>query len=233
MLDTSPYFVISIPRLFSRPLRERQISERTPPCAVRRRVYNLIPYRHLLCSKNLYHDYRVDRRTVIITQGMVVLLFKSSSRCRNHQQQLRRRRALKSNSSTVVLIVLKGEVLSDCYKLLPVDLCDIGKPNDIVKLAELDSSRPTFIIAECVLIYLEPNSSRAIVSWSSKTFSNALFFLYEQIRPNDAFGEQMIENLELTSKKASLIEYHKQLKELVGPEASMSRNAICTFEGKI
>ncbi|KMZ75571.1 hypothetical protein ZOSMA_113G00600 [Zostera marina] len=87
-------------RLFSRPLRERQILERTPPSAVRRRVYNLIPYRHLLCSKNLYHDYRVDRRTVIITQGMVVLLFKSSSRCRNHQQQLRRRRALKSNSST-------------------------------------------------------------------------------------------------------------------------------------
>lgn len=91
---------------------------------------------------------------------------------------------------------LKGEVLSDCYKLLPVDLRNIEKLDDIVKLAQLDSSLPTFIIAECVLIYLEPDSSRALVSWSSKTFSNAIFFLYEQIRPDDAFGEQMIKNLE-------------------------------------
>ncbi|KAK2979726.1 hypothetical protein RJ640_013454, partial [Escallonia rubra] len=39
---------------------------------------------------------------------------------------------------------------------------------------------PTFIIAECVLIYLDPDSSRAIVAWASKTFSTGIFFLYEQ-----------------------------------------------------
>jgi len=47
-------------------------------------------------------------------------------------------------------------------------------PNIIISL-------PTFIIAECVLIYLDPDSSRAIVNWSSKTFSTAVFFLYEQV----------------------------------------------------
>ncbi|KAK3024856.1 hypothetical protein RJ639_042879 [Escallonia herrerae] len=40
---------------------------------------------------------------------------------------------------------------------------------------------PTFIIAECVLIYLDPDSSRAIVAWASKTFSTGIFFLYEQV----------------------------------------------------
>ncbi|KAL8507640.1 hypothetical protein ACS0TY_018253 [Phlomoides rotata] len=57
-------------------------------------------------------------------------------------------------------------------------------------------SLPTFIIAECVLIYLDPESSRAIVGWASRTFSTAVFFLYEQIHPDDAFGQQMIKNLE-------------------------------------
>ncbi|KAM7472042.1 hypothetical protein LguiA_010225 [Lonicera macranthoides] len=89
-----------------------------------------------------------------------------------------------------------GEVLGDHYKLLPVDLRNIPKLDDIISLANMDPSLPTFIIAECVLIYLDPASSRAIVGWASKTFSTAIFFLYEQILPDDAFGQQMIRNLE-------------------------------------
>uniref|UniRef100_A0A803LIE9 Leucine carboxyl methyltransferase 1 homolog n=1 Tax=Chenopodium quinoa TaxID=63459 RepID=A0A803LIE9_CHEQI len=89
-----------------------------------------------------------------------------------------------------------GEVHGDHYKLLPVDLRDIQNLNDIIGLANLDPSLPTFIIAECVLIYLDPESSRSIVGWAAKTFSTAVFFLYEQIHPDDAFGEQMILNLE-------------------------------------
>ncbi|GAV82461.1 LCM domain-containing protein [Cephalotus follicularis] len=90
----------------------------------------------------------------------------------------------------------KGEVLGDHYRLLPVDLRDIKKLDDIIALADMDPSMPTFIIAECVLIYLDPDSSRAIVGWASKKFATAIFFLYEQIHPDDAFGGQMIKNLE-------------------------------------
>ncbi|KAG8653737.1 hypothetical protein MANES_05G054600v8 [Manihot esculenta] len=90
----------------------------------------------------------------------------------------------------------KGEVLSDQYKLLPVDLRDIQKLDDIITLANMDPSLPTFIIAECVLIYLDPDSTCAIVGWAAKTFSTSVFFLYEQIHPDDAFGQQMIKNLE-------------------------------------
>ncbi|KAG9452176.1 hypothetical protein H6P81_005080 [Aristolochia fimbriata] len=90
----------------------------------------------------------------------------------------------------------KGEVLSDHYKLFPIDLRDMEKLDAVVALAQMDPSLPTFIIAECVLIYLDPESSRAVVGWASKTFSTAVFFLYEQIHPDDAFGQQMIRNLE-------------------------------------
>ncbi|KAL2892549.1 Leucine carboxyl methyltransferase 1-like protein [Bienertia sinuspersici] len=90
-----------------------------------------------------------------------------------------------------------GEVLGDHYKLLPVDLRDIQRLTNVIALAKLDPSLPTFIIAECVLIYLDPESSRSIVAWAARTFSTAAFFLYEQvIHPDDAFGEQMIRNLE-------------------------------------
>ncbi|WCJ23014.1 hypothetical protein M5689_005065 [Euphorbia peplus] len=89
-----------------------------------------------------------------------------------------------------------GEVLSENYKLLPADLRDIQKLDDFIAMAKMDPSLPTFIIAECVLIYLDPDSTRAIVGWASKTFSTAVFFLYEQIHPDDAFGQQMIRNLE-------------------------------------
>ncbi|GMH22365.1 hypothetical protein Nepgr_024208 [Nepenthes gracilis] len=90
----------------------------------------------------------------------------------------------------------KGEVLGDHYKLLPVDLRDVKKLDDVVTLANLDPSLPTLIIAECVLIYLDPELTRNIVGWASTKFSTAIFLIYEQIHPNDAFGKQMIRNLE-------------------------------------
>ncbi|CAM8937946.1 unnamed protein product [Rhodiola kirilowii] len=90
----------------------------------------------------------------------------------------------------------EGQVLSDSYKLLPVDLRDIPKLDEVIARDNIDPGMPTFIIAECVLIYLDPDSSRNIVSWASRTFSTSIFFLYEQILPDDAFGQQMIRNLE-------------------------------------
>ncbi|XP_047336908.1 leucine carboxyl methyltransferase 1 homolog [Impatiens glandulifera] len=90
----------------------------------------------------------------------------------------------------------KGEVIGDHYKLLPVDLRDIQKLDQVIDMAQMDRSLPTFIIAECVLIYLEPDASTALADWASKKFSTAIFFLYEQIHPDDAFGQQMMRNLE-------------------------------------
>ncbi|KAJ6851557.1 tRNA wybutosine-synthesizing protein 4 [Iris pallida] len=107
----------------------------------------------------------------------------------DHHSKLRDKIGQEASISTE-----RGEVLSEHYKLLPVDLRDTEQLDSIIK--HLDPSLPTFIIAECVLIYLDPDSTRAIVGWASRTFSTAVFFLYEQIHPDDAFGEQMMINLE-------------------------------------
>lgn len=50
-----------------------------------------------------------------------------------------------------------------------------------LRSSDIGISLPIFIIAECVLIYLDPESSCSIIGQASRTFSTAIFFLYEQV----------------------------------------------------
>jgi len=109
----------------------------------------------------------------------------------NHYSEMKEKLGSEASIS-----IEKGEVISTHYKLFSADIRDIPKLDSVIRMAEMDPSLPTFIIAECVLIYLDPTATGAIVSWASQKFSTAVFFLYEQIHPDDAFGEQMIRNLE-------------------------------------
>lgn len=56
-------------------------------------------------------------------------------------------------------------------------------------------SKPTLFISECVLIYLQPGDSNALIQWAAKTFPSCAFAAYEQILPDDAFGRMMQKNL--------------------------------------
>ncbi|KAL1935866.1 hypothetical protein VTP01DRAFT_5006 [Rhizomucor pusillus] len=59
-----------------------------------------------------------------------------------------------------------------------------------------DASAPTLFLSECVMIYLDPAHSQAILDWVTSQVKNCMFVLYEQIRPRDAFGQMMIRNLQ-------------------------------------
>ncbi|XP_016510298.1 leucine carboxyl methyltransferase 1 homolog isoform X2 [Nicotiana tabacum] len=71
----------------------------------------------------------------------------------------------------------KGEVHSDHYKLLPVDLRNIDNLNDVIARANLD-----------------PRSS--FVKLSELCLTASKFIATIMIHPDDAFGQQMIRNLE-------------------------------------
>ncbi|KAJ2169886.1 carboxy methyl transferase for protein phosphatase 2A [Coemansia sp. RSA 560] len=58
-----------------------------------------------------------------------------------------------------------------------------------------DSSEPTLFLSECVLIYLDPQHSDAILNWITANVAHAGILTYEQILPTDRFGQMMIENL--------------------------------------
>lgn len=60
---------------------------------------------------------------------------------------------------------------------------------------------PTLYLAECVLIYLEPSEAEAVLATTAALAAEAgapaAIAIYEQTRPDDAFGSTMIHNLEV------------------------------------
>ncbi|KAI9032212.1 S-adenosyl-L-methionine-dependent methyltransferase [Hyaloraphidium curvatum] len=54
---------------------------------------------------------------------------------------------------------------------------------------------PTLVLAECVLVYLEPSVSTIIVRSLANMLSEAVMVCYDPILPHDAFGKMMVSNL--------------------------------------
>lgn len=55
---------------------------------------------------------------------------------------------------------------------------------------------PTLFLSECVMIYIEPDKSDSIVQWAAQAMkAPAMFLTFEQILPDDRFGQVMIDNL--------------------------------------
>lgn len=50
---------------------------------------------------------------------------------------------------------------------------------------------PSLLISECAITYMDEISSSKLIEWCAGTFSNAVFAVYEQIRPSDGFGRVM------------------------------------------
>lgn len=81
------------------------------------------------------------------------------------------------------------------YCLLGGDLRKWTDVSNRLLESGFDINAPTLFISECVFIYLSPHDSDTILKWITKNTSNVMFTLYEQIKPDDAFGKMMIRNL--------------------------------------
>jgi len=88
-----------------------------------------------------------------------------------------------------------GEIHSSQYHAICANLRDVVTLEQNILKYGLDFSAPTFFLSECVLIYFPPKYSNEIIKWASK-FEEAVFVIYEQIKPNDSFGSTMMYNLE-------------------------------------
>ncbi|KAG9300692.1 hypothetical protein G9A89_023490 [Geosiphon pyriformis] len=91
-----------------------------------------------------------------------------------------------------------AELYASDYCLLSGDLKDFVE--HLVPRMEshgFDKSFPTLFLSECVLIYMEHGDSDMIIQWISESMEAAMFIIYEQILPDDAFGVVMLQNLRL------------------------------------
>ncbi|XP_033762266.1 tRNA wybutosine-synthesizing protein 4-like isoform X2 [Pecten maximus] len=80
------------------------------------------------------------------------------------------------------------EIHTPGYTLVGVDLTQLNTLEAVLTHCGVDTERPTLLLSECVLTYMTRRCSSAVLKWASETFVNAVFVLYEQIHPNDAFG---------------------------------------------
>ncbi|KAI7901788.1 leucine carboxyl methyltransferase [Cokeromyces recurvatus] len=87
------------------------------------------------------------------------------------------------------------DLKSPDYCLLGGDLREWTTCSKRLIDAGLDFQAPTLFLSECVFIYLPPEDSTHILKWITDYMKNTMFTLYEQIRPEDAFGKIMIRNL--------------------------------------
>ncbi len=83
------------------------------------------------------------------------------------------------------------------YTMIACDLRDLKKLAEEFAKAKVDPKLPTLILTECVLVYMDPASSQALVDWCGTYFDNAALLNYEMINPFDSFGKVMVENIEV------------------------------------
>jgi [phosphatase 2A protein]-leucine-carboxy methyltransferase len=81
------------------------------------------------------------------------------------------------------------------YHLIGADLRQLAELEQKLNSCEIDYKLPTFIIAECVLIYMATDSSSALLKFFTDKFETLSFLNYEQVNTADKFGEVMLKNL--------------------------------------
>lgn len=86
-------------------------------------------------------------------------------------------------------------VASERYQLRAADVRDSAQLGKALADAGWDADRPTLVLLECVLVYLPPEEAVAVLTWFSQRSARVVLAGYEQIKPGDAFGRTMLENL--------------------------------------
>ncbi|KAK9914942.1 hypothetical protein WJX75_002652 [Coccomyxa subellipsoidea] len=90
----------------------------------------------------------------------------------------------------------EGRIQTEALTVLPADLRDVKGVEAALLAAGFNPQLPTYVLAECVLVYMEAEESASVVRWLGSFLSTAACIVYEQIKPGDAFGRQMLTNLE-------------------------------------
>lgn len=94
---------------------------------------------------------------------------------------------------------LKELAESGVYTLAECDMSDTRAAAQLVATALTDATLPTFLLAECVFVYLDADTSSALLTTLLKgplaQSKDVSIFSYDAMCPNDRFGAMMLHNL--------------------------------------
>jgi hypothetical protein len=91
------------------------------------------------------------------------------------------------------------EIETDAYKVLQSDVRDGAIITDKLRRMGVDPALPTFILTECLLIYMRSDDTQSVLEWTIDFFGasgDLVYANYEMIKPEDQFGRMMVTNLE-------------------------------------
>lgn len=108
-------------------------------------------------------------------------------------------------NNTCLIQIDCAELFRDDYRLLGVDMTQVKVLDDAFRQSGTNVSCPTLILSECVLTYLTPQHSDAVIQWAAETFTNSVFVDYEQTNPDTAFGSVMTRHFESNGSQLKCI----------------------------
>lgn len=91
---------------------------------------------------------------------------------------------------------LPDELAAPADALVSADLSDLDSLRAALAEARFDPSLPTLVLIECVLVYMAPEAGSALLAFLASYLPDGACLAYEMIRPDDAFGRQMVSNLQ-------------------------------------
>lgn len=93
------------------------------------------------------------------------------------------------------IMMSKSEIHSGSYHLVSSNLRNIISLESKLTSCGIDRALPTLFLTECVMVYIESESTEKLIKWISENFPTVFFINYEQVNMTDNFGEVMIQNL--------------------------------------
>lgn len=78
-----------------------------------------------------------------------------------------------------------------------------------LELEGLCSDVPTLLVSEMCLCYLEADETTRIINYFADRIPNLAIVLYEPIKPDDPFGQQMVSNLAVRRIRIPTLEAYK------------------------
>nr|CAG4651944.1 EOG090X08O3 [Triops cancriformis] len=83
------------------------------------------------------------------------------------------------------------------YHIAAVDLRNTEEVAQKLAECNIKPEIPALFISECVLVYMKPKESQALLEFIASRFTTAAFCNYEQVNMKDRFGEVMLTNLKM------------------------------------
>lgn len=117
----------------------------------------------------------------------------------------------------------KDSISSKKYSLFPSNLNEVEEFMELLELNGVDFSKPTLVISECVLVYLDEGVVQKLLERFSKKFLNLVWADYEMFNKNDGFGKVMVKNFQDMGIPLSSIDDFENLEQI---QENFSKNGF-------